>query len=849
MTYLFKTGLTQIGNTPGVTILSRAKDTPRVKENLRKSCRNNESPKAQLFARKLSLRLFLGLVIAFAVVMPLQVSHVAAAPPTCVIGGNPNAKPIYLNPAGISDCLEENHAGPSFSWIISTWKWSLSVVNIFAVLVLVFMAFANILYPWKALEPYRIRQLLPNFIAGIILANASLLIVRAVTNVSDILMATPGIQPTAERIWGAWGIDFQLLKYGVVQAVYGEQGLSSTIGGMVYQFLLSMVLVYLPIIALLLLALFFYVRFAVIFVLTAVAPLAFASIIFPPTKKFLTQWWGYFSKWTFGGIIAYLLMFLAIQVKGDTSIVSSTAGIGVAGANEIAVNFIPYGISIVLFFTALVAPFKMGNFMAAFNRAKSLGLNSTKFLGKQAISRGWAGYGNLMGIANKYGYASTEKRGANWKSPARELIEGRSKNKWLRNPLGRALGYAGVAAGHASKYNLYNARELMKTKSKGWERIRMEGSWQNRLTDKLAGAEEAMRYWILQDKDFYAGSRVPDVETAIRKLLKDQGLSEDFLDDLEKTDPENYRLLKGSAGDRWRAATTIQAPDGRDGTKSMMDFFKESSSIEDFAKVTIGLRQIDSTKEMLGQSKKKDEFGTASDEAAAAVARDMRNKRSAVGDIPTAEIETAIADAIRTAAGQVNLTPPAGFAPGAIANSVLNQLRAGHPALTALDQRTIDQLNKTQKDIKNAVDKVHDDTKTRVQHTAATATAPADQRPLKDGAMEAWKLVRDEHLAGATIDPNLANTVTGQASLVNQLKEMQIKLKTAQDGDEKAQIVNNTFTASISSGSMTSVTKDNVDAAVARLTKSAHALEFYAKEAQRSAPSAGAAAKLISDLK
>ncbi|MEK7461443.1 MAG: hypothetical protein AAB647_04505 [Patescibacteria group bacterium] len=40
----FHKELTQIGNTPGVTILSRAKDTPGVKENLRKSCHKENQP-------------------------------------------------------------------------------------------------------------------------------------------------------------------------------------------------------------------------------------------------------------------------------------------------------------------------------------------------------------------------------------------------------------------------------------------------------------------------------------------------------------------------------------------------------------------------------------------------------------------------------------------------------------------------------------------------------------------------------------------------------------------------------------------------------------------------------------
>ena len=824
-----------------------------------------------------AIRLLVGLVIALSLFAPL---HVSAATPTCQVGGASATGTVRLNPAGISDCLEEGHAGESFSWVISTWKWSLSVVNIFAVMVLVFMAFANILYPWKTLEPYRIRQLLPSFIAGIVLANASLLIVRALTNVSDILMNTPELIPTAEKIWQGWGLHIDRLSgignTGLIQAVYGDGGLSLTAGGMIYQFFLSMILVYLPVLALFLLSILFYVRFAVIFVLTAVAPIAFGSIIFPATKKFLNSWWDLFWKWTFGGVIAYLMMFLAIQVKGAGIVPVTGVGGGayswVTGlpspkdVNNLAINFIPYGISLALFFAALVAPFKMGNFMTSIasipgqlgNRAKNFGINSTKFLGRKGVGLAWGGYGTLMAHAK------------GWDNPTKGQGQ-KLDQAWRTRPrtdLRKYLAGAGILTGRvASKFNLYNARELIQAKLTDMERVRKEASWESRSAQWIAGDEPTFRYWRTQNKGKYDSYDIPGLVATRKEKEVKYGLSSTFFKDLAERDPKIFAKFKGTNGERFRAAAKNIYVDGQGnfvsvdpntgppppGAKSILDVYKQKGKIEDLADTSDIVSLQSSRSEMLGKDKHKDDLTIATDDAVNEIA-------ATLPDISATTLEEAIKDALRTAANQVVLrTPVGGIAPnaplGVLGTAILDRLNVGRggvgqPSQVTLDQKTMDRFNQYETKVKNSIDKIHDDTKTRIQHNAGVATGSAEQRTYKDMALAAHHAIQREYLGGGATAPDLSNLVSNQVNLVNQLKEMEIKLSHAKDNEEKSQIFNTTFTTSITNG-MAKTTKDDVDATIAKLTKGAHALEYYTNQALFKAPTNGvtAAQQLADELK
>ncbi|MBI4175024.1 hypothetical protein HY523_00220, partial [Candidatus Berkelbacteria bacterium] len=305
--------------------------------------------------------------------------------PDEIVAGTTCEKP---NLRKIEPCLNPNTTAQT--WVKEIWQWSLQVVNIFAALVLIFMAFANILYPWRALEQYRIRQLLPTFIWGVILANLSLFICRAVVSVADLLMSNGAFGFNVGDIYtNVFNIDAAALDKGVVPAFF-QDNVSNNPFVLLGQILVATFFIYLPIIALAILAFIFYLRFAVILFLSAISPLAFGAIIFPITRQYLSRWWDTLWKWTFGGVGSYLLILIAVKIGQASNIQNTSSAAG------FTLNIIPFAIGLILVVLAIQAPFKMGGALAATwaglgRTGLSMGIRGTKFAGTktaEGVDRG-----------------------------------------------------------------------------------------------------------------------------------------------------------------------------------------------------------------------------------------------------------------------------------------------------------------------------------------------------------------------------------------------------------------------------------------------------------------------------
>lgn len=311
-----------------------------------------------------------------------------------------------IRPDSLAPCLDptpENGNKPQdYAWITDMWNWSLSLVNIFAALVLITMAFANILYPWQALEQFRIRQLLPTFIWGVILANASLFICRAVVTLADLLMSDAGLQVDPAKLFINWGFDPGLLSLGTMAAMFGTQT-PTGIGDLFYQFIFSIVFIFIPIIGMIILSFIFYFRTALIFILTALSPLAFASIIFPPTRNFLGKWWDWFWKWTFGGVASWVILFIAslITVSEETK-----------NQGGFTTDLLPYFLTFAFVYMAIMAPFKLGGAIGSMverlgRKGVGMGVGLTKFAGGKGYH--YASLGATRGIGTAEGKLSKLK--------------------------------------------------------------------------------------------------------------------------------------------------------------------------------------------------------------------------------------------------------------------------------------------------------------------------------------------------------------------------------------------------------------------------------------------------------
>ncbi len=219
---------------------------------------------------------------------------------------------------------------------IGLYRASLSIVNILILIVLLVVAFANILR--YKIDTYSVKKALVPMVLGIVLANFALPIVWTITDFANVLTVTLINEATREGTLAAFveALISSVYRQGptaignlLTQSVQGSTlgmiaGLVAIFGwvpGTLGPFLAfiwaaSMFLLLMPSILFLGLGIAMIARIYVLLILTACAPLAFASFGFPGVfkSKIWTQWWGYLINWTFMAPITFFWLWLAIQV-------------------------------------------------------------------------------------------------------------------------------------------------------------------------------------------------------------------------------------------------------------------------------------------------------------------------------------------------------------------------------------------------------------------------------------------------------------------------------------------------------------------------------------------------------
>lgn len=219
---------------------------------------------------------------------------------------------------------------------IGLYRASLSIVNILILIVLLVVAFANILR--YKIDTYSVKKALVPMVLGIVLANFALPIVWTITDFANVLTVTLINEATREGTLAAFveALISSVYRQGptAIGNLLTQSAQGSTIGmitGLVAIFgwgitalgpflafiwAASMFLLLMPSILFLGLGIAMIARIYVLLILTACAPLAFASFGFPGVfkSKIWTQWWGYLINWTFMAPITFFWLWLAIQV-------------------------------------------------------------------------------------------------------------------------------------------------------------------------------------------------------------------------------------------------------------------------------------------------------------------------------------------------------------------------------------------------------------------------------------------------------------------------------------------------------------------------------------------------------
>ncbi len=201
------------------------------------------------------------------------------------------------------------------------WHFTLSLVNLLFILIFVFIAIATIL----GLETYGMKKALPAFIGIVLLVNFSRVICGVVVDIAQVIInyfsgtAIDWLRVAGEQ----WLAAFRTIG----ESVWGLKifSLSGQIG-LILQILSIIIFGFLVTITLGLYGLVFLARYAIIWVLVILAPLAFAAYILPFTRKWFSQWWNQLLQWSFIGVILVFFLWLARALFLQSSDFGSFSG-------------------------------------------------------------------------------------------------------------------------------------------------------------------------------------------------------------------------------------------------------------------------------------------------------------------------------------------------------------------------------------------------------------------------------------------------------------------------------------------------------------------------------------------
>lgn len=230
--------------------------------------------------------------------------------------------------------LSERIATPS-GYVYNGWRIMRGAVNTILILALLLISFSNIAR--FNIDTYTVKKALPNLVIGVLLANASFLIIRYLADIATVaiyfFVGMTQFNTFSEFISGA------LATIGVNTILT----LGSAAGTLSYVF--AIVLVIITIIGLFWLAFLLYIRLIAVYLLTILAPLAFVAYGVPGFEKYFKMWWEQFIKWLF--MLVVMVAILWVQY-----VICTSGGGNQSIARTVTCYF--------LFFMAMAIPSKFG---------------------------------------------------------------------------------------------------------------------------------------------------------------------------------------------------------------------------------------------------------------------------------------------------------------------------------------------------------------------------------------------------------------------------------------------------------------------------------------------------------
>ncbi len=301
--------------------------------------------------------------------------------------------------------------------LVGAWETFRTLVNLMFVVILIVIAFSNILR--VDTDKYGMRSLLPRLVFAVIAVNFSFLLVQIMVNFAYILSKP-----------------FLNQSIALITDPPAGGSLVET-GGSFGQFIVGMIALLIVIIALAVLLFVFIVRIVVIWIIAAFSPFVFFFMVLPVTRSLSGMWWKNAVKWIFMAPIAFMILFVASEL------ISGGGNQNDAGISDPS-WILKIGVFVGACYAAVTIPLKLGGeIMSSAAKGGKMGGKGLGKFGVGAAVGAAGGSKNPMKFARQGG-AALEARKANQKQAAQ--LGAASSQARLSNMLGGTRLGRGVAS-------------------------------------------------------------------------------------------------------------------------------------------------------------------------------------------------------------------------------------------------------------------------------------------------------------------------------------------------------------------------------------------------------------------
>jgi len=472
---------------------------------------------------------------------------------------------IPLGNAPFKEGLANYISNPD-GFVYKTWRVTRGLINVLLVIALLVISFSNITR--FNIDTYTVKKALPNLILGVILANASFLIVRYLADIATVATYL-FIDLAGEKSFASFLATAAALITADTALTLGA-GRTLFVGGV----LLVLIFMIITIIGLVWLAFLLYFRLVAIYLLTILAPLAFVAYGIPGLEKYFKMWWQQMIKWMFMVPAMAAVFWLMI-------VISKAAG----GEQSWARLLLMYA----LFFIAVTIPTRFGG--AVIDKASGLFKKGGQFAYAKSQNIGAAAslYGDVKsgkaqeakrsGLVSKYlseGYSEDEAKkraaeesksaGGGWRalrSAGRIIATPTSVKKALEDRWKIRSGSLSYALTQTEAYKRLAGPEAQYTNNWKGQQDFLQGAGVDTLESTLESRDPdgKLRAWLQEVRDKYGPGAVSELisypygsqKTAVKyggleAVNNDYGKLGGFLSVLKMFNRESQRVQRLDRG-------------------------------------------------------------------------------------------------------------------------------------------------------------------------------------------------------------------------------------------------------------------------------------------------------------